>query len=391
MGKKSSAPAPAPDPAIGQAALAQAQYGKEYLDFAKQQYAEGLTRQDSTDALVKQVADSAMGSQAQADKWAGEDRQIQADYRTKYDDWASQDRNAGMQTRQDMNQLGQQAMDTGGAYESAFGAQSKNQYQFAGEEQDRYKSLFRPVQDRIVSDAMNWDSEGRLDSEAAKAKADVVSGAAQQQQAQQRNMASMGIDPRSGRFQGIDRATSLNTALAGAGAQNVARDNVRSQAIQLRGQAGQLGQQVIGNANNATTLGMQASSQALNANTNAKQLNMQAKNLGLAAAGIGNSSASLGMGNQGGGYAGLGLGLTAGNSALGANAAGNGAFNANAGIMGQGFGAAASGAAGQAGTLNNLYGNQLQAWGIQNQASGQAAGGMGNMLGQFAGAAASMY
>ncbi|MDF3073476.1 MAG: hypothetical protein K0S54_1143 [Alphaproteobacteria bacterium] len=387
MGKKSSSPPPAPDPAIGQAAAQNVELGRQWLDFSKEQYKDSEGRQQDTDALVKRVVESGLATQQQADAWAQEDRKVQADYRQKYDGWANQDRQLGRDTMASLDKYGADASAAGQRYEAEFMRQAAEHNAFGGEERDRYKTLFRPVQDKVVSDAMSWDSDARLDSEAAKAKADVVGNAAQQQQVQQRQMASMGIDPRSGRYAAIDRSAGLTTALAAAGAQNATRDNVRGQAQQMRGQATQLGQQVLGNGTQASQLGMQATGAAHTARQAGDATAMQAKNMGLAAAGIGNTAASLGIGNQGGGYTGLGLGITAGNAAVGANGAGNNSFIANTGIMNTGYGGAIQGNTAGGNLLNNLYGNQLNAWGIQQQASGQASAGFGSMLGTLGGAA----
>jgi len=389
MGKKSAA-APAPDPNIGLAALKEAQIGEQWLGFAKEQFKEGNIRQQDMDALTTKVINSQLSSQEQANRWAAEDRDIQSGYREKYDKWADEDRALGRQTKAELDGYAKDALQKGSEYEGKFGQQAANQYKFADEQQQRYKSTFQPIEDRMASDAMSWDSNERQAAEAAKAKADVTQNAAAAQAANERNMASMGIDPRSGRHAGVARSTGLQTALAAAGAQNVARDQIRQQGLALRGQAAQVGQQVNANANTARGMGIQATGAAHSAQMAGQSQAMQAKNLGLAAAGVGNASASLGMGNQGGGYQGLGLGVTAGNSAVGNQGAANSNFYQNNNVMAQGFGGAMQGYHGQASALNSMYNTQVQAWSAQQQANATSAAGLGSMLGTGIGAYAAL-
>lgn len=417
MGKKSSPAAPAPDPLIGQAAQGNIELGRESLAFARQQYEEGKIRQVDLDALTKQVADSALNSQTKAEQWAQQDRDKQSaaydkyegyadqdrikqqGLQDKYTSWADQDRAAGKATQGWADGLAGNLLDNASMYEQTFGKEAQRQSRFGQEEVGRYQNLFRPVQDRIVNDSMTWDSNDRLESEAGKAKADIVANAAQQRQAQQRQMASMGVNPNSGRFAGVERATDTLTALGAAGAQNASRDNVRAQGIQMRGQAAQLGQQVLANGQQANQMSMDATSRAQAARQSGTQLAMGAKNLGLAAAGVGNTSAGLSSGaqaggnaglslsQQGAGYAGLGAAANLGGSAIGATQAGTAGWNATNGVMQNGFGAGMAGNSSGAGIASSLYGQQLNAWGMQQQANASN----GSTLGSLVGTGASLY
>lgn len=346
MGSSSkSSPVPAPDPRI-------AEMSTDYLNFAKDQFAAGEKRQDSYDLLTGRVADAALASQAKADTWAQEDR------------------NVGRATQGYLDGIAQHATANGEMYEKTFGQIAADQSTFGKEEVGRYKEKFRPVQDKIVSDAMGWDSADRLASESGKAKADVLGNAAQQREASARQMASMGVDPRSGRFAGVERAGGINTALAAAGAQNISRDKVLEQAQTLRGQAGQLGQQVLSNGQQANELSMRAVGAGQASRQAGQQLAMQAKAGGISAGNAGLASA--------------GLGLSAGGAATGAGSAGNANFYANQGIMNAGF-------TGASGALNNLYGNQLNAWSAQQQASASKAGGIGSLLGTAIGTGGALF
>lgn len=269
--------APAPDPQIGQAAIMNAQVGKEWLDFAKEQFQVGNVRQEEMDELTGKVITQQLGTQDQQNKWALEDR-------------------------------------------------------------TRYKEVFQPLQDEFIDTAKTYDSPERQAEVAAEAKADVLKAADTQQQINQRTMASMGLSPASGRFQGIDRADKLNTALASAGTQNSARTALRDKAIALKADVINMGQ------------------------------------------GLPSQSATA-----------AGLGLTAGNSVTGNSNQAMGSWRANVGIMGQGFGGAMQGYSNQATILNNLYSNQLQAWQTQQQANATSAAGMGSAIGTIAGAGISVF
>lgn len=437
FGGKGGGGGTAADPAIGQAALMQAQTGDDWLKFAQEQFNVGNDRQAVTDALSNQVVQQQIASQDQANAWAQDDRNVSTAMRDKYTAWGDEDRATGESVRDKMfeavqantanaqkyqDQFDRLSSDVGATasqfqadgqkYGQAFDNRATNQYDFADQQQGRYTDTFQPVEDKLASDAMGWDSDARMASEAAKAKADVMGNAQQQREANQRSMASMGVDPRSGRYAGVERATDLNTALAAAGAQNNARDNIRTQAQDLRNNAAGIGQRVIGNAYAAEGLGQQATQSAHSARAtgtgmanqarqtagslaeaanNAYNIgqtqNMQAYNLGLSATGAGNTSAQLGLGNQGAGYTGLSSGLNAGNSAMGSNSAANSNFYQNGQQMNAGFGGAMQGYGGQASTLNAQWSNQI----AQNQANNASAGGLMSGIGSIAGAGIMAY
>lgn len=271
-GKGGGGSSPAPDPQIGQAALKNAQIGEDWLKFAREQFDVGNERQEDMDALTESVIDQQLATQEQQSQWALEDR-------------------------------------------------------------TRYKEKFQPLQDEFIETAKNYDSPERQAQVAAEAKADVMKAAGQQQLTNQRQMASMGLNPASGRFQGQSRADNMNTALSSAGAQNTARQGVRDKALALKADAINIG------------------------------------------SGLPSQSAAAAS-----------LGLNAGNSATGNSNQAMGSWRANQSIMGQGFQGAMQGYANQGNMLNNLYGNQLNAWSAQQQANATSAAGIGSAVGTVAGA-----
>lgn len=268
---------PQPDPQIGQAALMQAQTGQQWLDFAREQFNVGNVRQDKIDALTNQVTEAQLKGMTDAN--------ARADQQWK-----------------------------------------------------RYQEVFLPAQDKYIDEAMNWDSEERQANLAAEAKADVLSNAASAKASNARNMASMGIDPTSGRYAGVDRGGDLATALASAGAQNTVRNQVRTQGLALK-------EGVANMAQGATSTAAQQS----------------------------------------------GLGLNSGNSAT-ANAFGaNQQWMANNQQMNQGFQGAMQGYAGQANTLTGLYNAEQSAYNAKQQASATNSAGLMQGLGTAATAAAIFF
>lgn len=269
MGKSTSS-APDPDPKIGESALLQAQTGEKWLSFAKDAFAVSQDRQKELDAITKQVSQQQLG------------------LATDQADWAREDRN-------------------------------------------RYNTTFKPIEDDFIKEATNYASEDKQAEAAAEARADVSTAAANARAANERNAASMGINPASGRFAGIAATTDMNQTLAEAGAANTARQAVRDKGLALKADVVNLGK------------GLPAT----------------------AAAGAAGS-------------------VSASGTALSGNQATNAQALAAPSIVSQGYGGAMQGYAGQASTLNQQYGLQLDAWKAQQQANAQGAAGIGSFLGGIA-------
>src|SRR5690606_10072791 len=264
--------APSPDPNIGKAALMNAELGRDWLAFAREQFDIANERQAELDELTKLIGQQQIEMSDRQMRWSEEDRQ-------------------------------------------------------------RYQDLFQPLEDRFVEEASTWDSPERQAQRAAEAKADVHQNADAQRAASHRQAASIGGNPARGRCQGMERASELQTALAAAGAQNQARDQVRKEGMAMRADAVNVGR------------GLPAQS-------------AQAASLGLAA----------------------------GNSALAGAQGAHGAFMGNTQIMGQGFQGAMSGYSNMANILNQQYQNQLQAWAANQQATASGISGIAGAMGQGIGA-----
>jgi len=270
MGKGGSS-APAPDPNIGKAALKQAETGEQWLSFAKDAFKVSTERQADLDALTKQVTEQQLGIAGDQAAWARSDR-------------------------------------------------------------ERYETKFKPVEDQFVEEATNYATPEKQAEAAAEAKADVQTAAAAARDQSNRTAAAMGINPASGRYAGLDRASEMGTALATAGAANTARQQVRDKGLALKADVANLGR------------GLPAQSA---------------------------QAASLGLG--------------AGSSAVGLNQGTNAQFLASTDIMGSGYKGAMAGYGGMGQTLNQQYSTQVAAWDAQQRADAANSAGIGSAIGGLAG------
>jgi len=272
---KSAGSAPDPDPNIGVAALKQAETGEQWLSFAKDAFQVSEQRQVELDALTQKVTNQQLGLATDQANWSREDRA-------------------------------------------------------------RYDSTFRPIEDSFVRDATNYATDARQSQASAEARSDVKTAAAGARAANERNLASMGVDPTSGRYAGVQASTDLNQTLLEAGASNTARQSIRDKGLALKADVVNLGR------------GLPAS----------------------AAAGAAGS-------------------VSASGTALGGNQATNAQALAAPSIVSQGYSGAQQGYAGMGSTLNQQYGLQLDAWKTQQQMKAQSMSGIGSFLGGVVGLFAS--
>ena len=191
------------------------------------------------------------------------------------------------------------------------------------------KTTFRPLEQGIVQDAANFDSEANQNKAAGMALADVNQGFSSARDQQQRGLSRMGVNPSAGRALALGNQTSIAQAAAQAGAATKARTDTQLQGYARKMDAANMGRGL-------------ASSQATSA----------------------------------------GVALSQGNSAV-ANGMQSGNINAQGNqIMTQGFAGAQSGMAGAA----NTYGNIAN---IQQRAGDNSGlmGALGTVAGQWAGSA----
>lgn len=200
------------------------------------------------------------------------------------------------------------------------------------EDRTRYKKTFQPIEDQFVAEAKEAGSVRQQQARASEAGADVSTAAAAARETARREASAVGIRPGSGRYSGIERAGELGTALGRATAENQARGAERARGTAMRGAAIDLG--------NTT---------------------------------IGRSSAN------------LQLGLNAGSSAYGVAGQNQQLAMAPAQNMNTGYEGMLRGVTGQANTLSNLYGMQLDAWGKEQEMKSNEIGGLASGIGSIAG------
>ena len=99
-------------------------------------------------------------------------------------------------------------------------AQGKDYYEYN-------KSTFRPLEQGLVADAQAFDTDAMRNQLATKASADAGLAFSQQNQSNERRMASMGVNPNSGRFQGMAQQSGLMQAGAKAGMMTGARERAQ--------------------------------------------------------------------------------------------------------------------------------------------------------------------
>lgn len=269
---KSAPKAPKPDPRMYEIMDQQVGLSREALDFMKQTTAQQAVRQQALDSLTQRIGDS---------------------------------------------QLQDAALNR----------------QRAQESYDFYRQHGRPVLEKTMQDAANYDSAGNIGAFRGRAVADVNTAFGQAEQQQARTLSRYGIMPNANRLATINANLMTQKAAAQAGAMTNSEQGVRDRAIQMR---------------------------------------MQASNL---ANGMPAQSLQFGQAAMAGGQAALGGAQAANNAQLQANQQASSGYTTAGGIL-----------QGAASTGNQMYGNQINAWNAANQAQAAESAGFGSLIGAGLGA-----
>lgn len=138
---------------------------------------------------------------------------------------------------------------------------------------ERNKTVFQPVEDRIVHDATTFDTPERRAQAVAEATADVESAAGRAQQANSRAMMRAGVNLDSPAAAALAQDASLAKAKMIAGSTGAATRNVEQQGWARLNDAAALGKGVVGNqatqqqiATNSGAASVNAGAGAINAN-----------------------------------------------------------------------------------------------------------------------------
>lgn len=167
---------------------------------------------------------------------------------------------------------------------------------------------FRPLEKQIVADAQDFDTAGKREALARSAVADVSRAQANAEAQSDRAMASMGVNPNSGKFVGLKKSFGLNNAAMRAAAATNARTQAEGLGYARKMDAAGLGRNLPGASSGAYQVATGAGSAA----GNTQMAPGQALMAGMAA---GNGTI---MQGQGLGIQGLGAALSG--QAAGANA-----------------------------------------------------------------------
>ena len=117
----------------------------------------------------------------------------------------------------------------------------------AQELDDRNKTVFRPLEDKIVADATNFDTEGKRAELAGQAITDVNSAFNSARGQLIRSQSGYGVTPGSGRATGAETQLANQQALASAGAATQARRTAVNDAYARKMDAVGLGKGIVGN------------------------------------------------------------------------------------------------------------------------------------------------
>lgn len=130
---------------------------------------------------------------------------------------------------------------------------------------DYSKGTFRPLEQRIVQEAENYDSPEEQERAAGAASASVKQNIAQATEANARAQARMGVNPNSGRALVTQNEIAITGALGESGAENAARQNVKTLGAAKRMDAASLGRNLPSQQATSAGLGLTAGTAAVNA------------------------------------------------------------------------------------------------------------------------------
>lgn len=145
------------------------------------------------------------------------------------------------------------------AQQLAIGDQSQAQ---ADEYYSYMKDTFRPVEQGLVEDANNFNTDAYREQEATKAAAEAGAAFSNTQESNARALSSMGVNPNSGRFNGTTNRNALAGAAIRTGAMNGAREKAETVGYAKRMDAAGLGRNLTGASQGAYGLALNAGNSA---------------------------------------------------------------------------------------------------------------------------------
>jgi hypothetical protein len=134
----------------------------------------------------------------------------------------------------------------------------------ADEYADYERNTFRPLEQDLVRQAAEFNTDAKREELARTASADVSQAFGVARQQNDRDLMARGLSPDSGRFAALNTQLNLQEALARAGAQNNARTQAEGLGFARQMDAAALGRNLAPNASTAYGVSLQASNQAGN-------------------------------------------------------------------------------------------------------------------------------
>jgi hypothetical protein len=123
---------------------------------------------------------------------------------------------------------------------------------------NQYENTYAPLMNNMVSQAANYDSDGNFQQQAQLAIGDVNNTMNAQNQAQAMQMQSVGVDPTSGAYQSMWNANGINQAAQQAAAGTRARTAAQQLGWNMEDQAAAMGQSLPGDSAQASSVANQA-------------------------------------------------------------------------------------------------------------------------------------
>jgi hypothetical protein len=124
------------------------------------------------------------------------------------------------------------------------------------------QDTFRPVEEKLVADAQSYNTTAERERMAGLASADAGRAFANTQGATNRGLASMGVNPASGRFASTQNANALALAGQRAGAMNSTRTQAEATGYARSMDAAGLGRNLTGASQGAYSLALNAGNSA---------------------------------------------------------------------------------------------------------------------------------
>jgi hypothetical protein len=168
--------------------------------------------------------------------------------------------------------------------------------QRAEELDTRNKLVYQPLEDGIISDAQNFDTEAKREELAGQAMADTNRAFTSANEQQIRQLNASGINPNSGAAIAAGQNARVSQALALAGGANNARNQARLEGYARKMDASRFGQGALGQQAGMMQLASGMGSAAVGSGMNG--LNATYSGANLMGQGFGSAMQGMGMGNQ---------------------------------------------------------------------------------------------